>query len=145
MINVLLLASCNEKKADEKPNNKVDLTNDFSNKRMVPLIDNCKTEQTLSCLQNTISELILAEAKSKMISLKNDTLQVGILIKADGSTSIKKNESSNSLLKKVSFNVLNSLPPIEPAYTEFQKKYVSYSFSWFIIIQNDEIINRLEE
>ncbi|WP_145758386.1 hypothetical protein [Sediminicola sp. YIK13] len=145
MAAIFLLASCKEKKNDEKSNDQVELKREFSNKNMVPLIENCESDPTLSCLQNTISDIILEEAKKRKVSLINDTLQVEILVKYDGSTSILKNKTSNPLLEKISYDALSSLPEIEPAYTDFQNSYVNMSFSWFIIIQNDVLTNRIKE
>jgi len=137
---LIILSSCISKKSKNKQ--KVDVINqlNFINKSKIPLIKNCENNQTVKCLQNTISDLILIEVNNKKITLKNDTLRVGIRINKDGTTSILENKTSNIELKKVVSDILISLDTIEPAYFENQKSYKAVAYYWYIFIENNEII-----
>ena len=117
----------------------------FINKSRIPLISQCKKNHTDACLQNTISDLILSEVTNRNLTIKNDTLKVGIRINKDGSTSILDNKTKNSELKKVANDILSSLEVIEPAYIKSLKRYETVSYSWYIIIKENEIINRFKD
>lgn len=114
----------------------------FINKSRIPLISKCKKNHTEACLQNSISDLILNEAIKRNLTLKNDTLKIGVRINKDGSSSLMDNETKNSELKKVVTDVLSSIELIEPAYIKNLKRYETVSYSWYILIKNNEITNR---
>ena len=116
----------------------------FINKSRIPLISKCKKNHTEACLQNSISDLILSEANKRNLTLKNDTLKIGVRINKDGSTSIMDNETKNSELKEVVTDVLSSMELIEPAYIKSLKRYETVSYSWYILIKNNEITNRFK-
>lgn len=116
----------------------------FTNKSRIPLISKCKKNHTEACLQNSISDLILTEANKRNLTLKNDTLKIGVRINKDGSTSIMDNETKNLELKKVVTDVLSSMELIEPAYIKSLKRYETVSYSWYILIKNNEITNRFK-
>ncbi|WP_298507105.1 hypothetical protein [uncultured Maribacter sp.] len=123
---------------------KKSLPRKFTNKSRIPLISKCKNNHTEACLQNSISDLILSEANKINLTLKSDTLKIGVRINKNGSTSIMDNETKNSELKKVVTDVLSSMELIEPAYIKSLKRYETVSYSWYILIKNNEITNRFK-
>ncbi len=141
---LILISSCmtNKPKIDEKTTQKE--KQHFTNKSRIPLISNCKDNHTNACLQNTISDLILNEAKNRNLTLKTDTLKVGIRFNKDGSVSILNNETKNVELKNVTTAVLNKMELIEPAYIESLNRYETVSYSWYIFIENNRMTNRFE-
>lgn len=136
------LSSClfNNSKSKQKINSNNQIN--FTNKSNVPLIAICKNENTVACFQNSISDLILNEAKRRNLTLKNDTLKVGVRINKDGTTSILDNETTNSELNAVTEDVLLSMEIIEPAFIDSQNSYQTVSYSWFIVIKDNKMINR---
>ena len=144
MITLIIAVSCKREKSEVLVKEKAKIEDGFSNKKMYPLINGCESEQKPTCFENSISELVLNQIKKENLFFENDTLQVGVQVSDDGNVTIQKNETKNPLLKEVSARALNSLPQIEPAYSQFENKYVNMSLSWFIVINNNEIINRFE-
>ena len=144
-----LMTSCFNPKAEpDKPNPKpvqkapkVEAPQ-FTNTSRIPLIANCKDNHTEACLQNTISDLILSEANKRNLKLENDTLQIGIRFNKDGSISTLNNKTSNSDLKEAVEEVLNNMDTIEPAYIESINSYETVSYSWFVLIKDNVMINR---
>ena len=141
---LILISSCitNKSKIDKKAEQTK--KQNFTNKSRIPLISNCKDNHTEACLQNTISDLILNEAKKQNLTLKADTLKVGVRFNKDGSVSILDNETNNSELKNITTDVLNSMELIEPAYIESLNRYETVSYSWYILIENNKMTNRFE-
>ena len=144
IFNLILISSCitNKTKIDKKTE-KTEKQN-FTNKSRIPLISNCKDNHTEACLQNTISDLILNEAKKQNLTLKKDTLKVGVRFNKDGSVSILDNETKNAELKNIANDVLNKMELIEPAYIESLSRYETVSYSWYILIENNRMTNRFE-
>lgn len=114
----------------------------FTNTSRIPLIANCKDNYTEACLQNTISDRILIEANKRNLKLENDTLQIGVRFNKDGSISTLKNNTTNSELKIVVDDVLNTMETIEPADIESINSYETVSYSWFVLIKDNVITNR---
>lgn len=112
----------------------------FKNKSKIPLIKNCKNNQTEACLMNSINNMILFEVNERNLILKKDTLKIGIRINKDGTTSILENETNNTNLKDVALDVLSSMDIIEPAYFKSQNSYKAVAYFWDIIIENNEVI-----
>lgn len=141
---LVLISSCITNKP--KINKKTVTTErqNFTNKSRIPLISNCKDNHTEACLQNTISDLILNEAKKRNLTLKTDTLKVGVRFNKDGSVSILDNETNNSKLKNTTTDVLNNMELVEPAYIESLNRYETVSYSWYILIENNKMTNRFE-
>ena len=141
---LICISSCitNKSKINEKsvPTEK----QNFTNKSRIPLISNCKDNHTEACLQNIISDIILNEAKKQNLTLKTDTLKVGVRFNKDGSVSILDNETNNSELKNITADVLNKMELIEPAYIESLNRYETVSYSWYILIKDNKITNRFE-
>lgn len=114
----------------------------FTNTLSIPLISSCKDDHTEACLKNTIGDMILNEANKRNISLSTDTLQIGIRFNKDGSISTLNNNTTNDKLKTVVHDVLNGMEPIEPAYFERLNSFETISYTWYIIIKDNNIINR---
>ena len=116
----------------------------FTNLEYYPIYPGCQNEQDPeSCLMVSISDKILDKAKRENLILPNDTLKVGFRIDPDGSTYVLDNETNNAELKIISNSVLNSLPTIEPAYSKKLEEHVSSGYSFYIIIKENERINKL--
>jgi hypothetical protein len=141
---LILNSSC----FSNKPNNtgKVESKTErnFKNKSRVPFIENCKSNQTDACFQNSISEIILKKASERNLILEKDTLQIGIRVNQNGTLTILDNITSNQSLKKVVSEVIPDLKNIEPGYLESQKRYISSGYKWYIIIENNKLKNKLE-
>ncbi len=144
MFILMIAISCKREKSQLSTKETVKVKDSFSNKKMYPLINGCETAEKPTCFENNISDLILTQIKEENLFFENDTLQVGVQVSEDGIVTIQKNETKNPLLEETSSRALNSLPRIEPAYSQFTNKYVNMSLSWFIIIKNNEIVNRFE-
>lgn len=142
---LITFCSCIFPKTKKEMQEPTSSTTEFTNKSMTPLIENCRNKNTEACFHNTLSDFILNRVKEENLNLTKDTLQVLIRINQDGSTSLLENKTTNPLLRKVSSDVLTSLPQIEPAYSGKQQEYVTTSYSWFIIIENNKVINRFKE
>ncbi|WP_298503583.1 hypothetical protein [uncultured Maribacter sp.] len=141
ILTLMCLASCVSRKSKNKPKTIIVKHRKFSNKSKIPLIENCKNDQTEECLKKTISNLILFEVKKRELNLLKDTLKIGIRINADGTTSVMENLTNNFALRKVAFDVLNSMDVIQPAYFESQKSYKTVSYFWYMIIENNTIVD----
>tara|TARA_R110002167_G_scaffold363637_1_gene584375 strand:+ start:1393 stop:1824 length:432 start_codon:yes stop_codon:yes gene_type:complete len=141
---MILISSCitNKTKIDKKTEQTEKYN--FTNKSRIPLISNCKDNHTESCLQNTISDLILNEAENRSLTLKADTLKVGVRFNKDGSVSILDNETKNVELKNLTSDVLSKMELIEPAYIKSLNRYETVSYSWYILIENNKMTNRFE-
>ena len=144
LIILVLFTSCIFPKSNNQVQESNSVTESFTNRSIVPLITECKNNHTEACFQNTLSSLILDEAKRRDLILEKDTLKVSIRINKDGSAYLFDNESNNFLLKEVSSDVLNSLPSIQPAYSEKKQDYVAVSYSWYILIEDNEMINKFK-
>ncbi|WP_299680907.1 hypothetical protein [uncultured Tenacibaculum sp.] len=116
----------------------------FTNRSRTPLLKKCRKTPTDACFMNTISDLVLKEAKRKKLILKNDTLKIGIDVKTNGKASLGINQTKNSELKKLVNQLFSSMETIEPAYSDYSKKYTQSSTSWYIIIKDNEMVNRFK-
>ncbi|WP_299716639.1 hypothetical protein [uncultured Tenacibaculum sp.] len=141
LLTVILLTSCVSKKTHNSDRKQ----KEFSNRSSIPLISDCRDNHTESCLQNTISDLILKEANENNLDLKNDTLKVSVRINPNGSISVLDNKTNNKKLKASSLNTLENMKSIEPAYIESLGEYRAVSYSWYILIKDNKIINRLRD
>ncbi len=139
---LFFLNSCILNKSKSKQKKEV-LTNHlkFKNKSKIPLIKNCKNNQTKECLLNSINNMILSEVNERNLILTKDTLKIGVRINKDGTTSILKNETTNLDLKNVTFDVLSSMNIIEPAYFESQNSYKAVAYFWYVFIENNELVS----
>ncbi len=149
---LLLLTSCiistsktEESESKTKPQEEIAEVPQFTNTSMTPLIKGCEDDHNANCLRNTISGLILKEAKQRNLQLESDTLELGVRFNKDGSVSLMKNNTKNMALKALSEDVINAIDQVEPAYVESLNSYETISFSWFVIIQNNAIINRFKD
>lgn len=149
---MLLLTSCiistskNEvPKAKPEPQEEKVEAPRFTNTSMTPLIKGCEDNHNANCLRNTISDLILTEAKQRDLELETDTLEIGVRFNKDGSVTLLKNNTKNNELKSLTEDVINTIGQVEPAYIESLNAYETISFSWFVIIHNNEIINRFKD
>ena len=142
IITLILINSCitNKSKVDKQKG--VTEQQNFTNKSRIPLILDCKENHTEACLQNTISDLILKKAGKRNLELRSDTLKIGLRFNKNGSVSILDNETKNTELKKVANDVLNSMELIEPAYIKSLNRYEAVSYSWYILIKDNEMTNR---
>ncbi len=112
----------------------------FKNKSEIPFISECKENHSEACLKDYINELILNEAKNRNLNLLQDTLNIGIRINVDGTTSILEIKSNNHYLEQVTFDVLSKIKIIEPAYIEDLERYESTAFFWYFFVQKNELI-----
>lgn len=135
-----LLICCSSNK---RQNKEAKIQINFKNISIVPYIENCKNNQTDFCFQNSISEMIIEEANQKKLILKTDTIDIGLKINEDGSLTLTKNKASNNLLRQVTNDVINNLTEIEPGYLESEKRFISTGYRWTIIIENNQLINKL--
>ncbi|WP_405207166.1 hypothetical protein [Aquimarina sp. LLG6339-5] len=125
---------------------KPDITKkNFKNRSMIPFVSQCRDNHTYSCLQNYVSDLILKKATEKKLVLKKDTLNIGITIKPNGEISEYRNKSSNLLFKKIAREVISQLKNIEPSYVTRDEEYIASTFTWYIIVENNKLSNRLKE
>ncbi|QJP35234.1 hypothetical protein F0365_12960 [Nonlabens sp. Ci31] len=115
--------------------------NVFNFKPLFPLIAGCEGAQSSSCLENAISYIIIDESIKRKMVFVNDTVNVGISFKANGKLDLITNTTNNSLLKKLIVDILPSIDLLAPAYSEREKRYVSHTNLWFIIIKNNEHVN----
>ena len=142
---ILFLSNCGQKKVVESKQKKT-LTRELSE---IPTFPNCETYKDWIekefCLTNSIQELISKNAKKNNLTLKKDTLKVGIRIEIDGSSTIMENKSNNKKLEKLSQNVLENLPYIEPASSKSLDRKVTSAYSFYVIFENNEITNKWEK
>lgn len=116
---------------------------DFNNKSPFAIFPNCeKNSDPIGCLQNNVGELIVSRAKEKKLKFSKDTLKVTIKINEDGTQEIIDNSTKNDQLKSLSSEVLKKLPIIQPAYSKRRNEYVSSSYSFYILIEDNEMINK---
>ena len=119
------------------------IAQEFNNKSPYAIFPNCeKDSDPIGCLQNNVGELIVSKAKERKLEFSKDTLKVTIKINKDGTQKILDNSTKNSQLKNLSSEVLKKLPIIEPAYSSRKKDYVSSSYSFYILIENNKMINK---
>ena len=141
---LILNSSCFSKKPNRTSKTESKTEQNFKNKSSVPFIENCENNQTDACFQNSISEIILNKANERNLVLEKDTLQIGIRVNENGTLTILDNITSNESLKKIVPEAISDLKNIEPGYLESQKRYISSGYKWFIIIENNELKNKLE-
>jgi hypothetical protein len=142
---ILFIFSCGQKKVVESKPKKT-LTRELSE---IPTFPNCETYKDWIekefCLTNSIQELIFKNAKKNNLTLIKDTLKVGIRIEVDGSSTIMENKSNNKELEKLSQNVLENLPYIEPASSTSLNQKVTSAYSFYVIFENNEITSKWEK
>ncbi|MBO0341053.1 hypothetical protein [Flagellimonas profundi] len=141
---LILNSSCFSNKPNRASKTESKTEQNFKNKSSVPFIENCENNQTDACFQNSISEIILNKANERNLVLEKDTLQIGIRVNENGTLTILDNITSNESLKKIVPEAISDLKNIEPGYLESQKRYISSGYKWFIIIENNELKNKLE-
>ncbi len=139
-----IFTSCIFYTPESDQNKEVSPEKNFTNRSEIPFIENCKDDHTTACFQNTISDLILQKVDEKGMILKQDTLQIMVRVNEDGTLSLLDNNTSNESLKKVAASVVSNITNVQPGYLEEQKRYISSGYSWFIIIEDNKLKNRLD-
>jgi hypothetical protein len=113
----------------------------FDHKPSYPLVAGCEGAQSSSCLENTISNLIVQEGIQRKMLFASDTLNIGICFKANGELYLIRNLTNNDQLRQLSVDVVNSIDVIAPGYSERENRYVLHTYIWFVIIKNNEFVN----
>lgn len=109
-----------------------------------PTFPNCENSaEKISCMNNKVRDLILQKIKQENIQIKNDTLKVGFMVQIDGTVKPTKSniKSNNEELEKIALETIENLPIMIPSYSERIKQNVTYGNSFYIIIEDNRIMN----
>ena len=123
---VIVVCSCSTKRNVKFPLQK----KEFTNRSIVPLIEDCADNNSKTCFRTAISEMILKEAMAQNVILDQDTVEIGLRVKDTGQTYLLWVKSSNDSLYNVSRQVLTSLEDIQPGYSIEENKYVTLTHAW---------------